>query len=101
MWIVAELAEVDPHGGLVEVPPEGVHFVDQELQTLDLHLGAREAVQDDTVAELGIKEMVKKKVDHLPVADHTPRILDSLGLGRVEQRADDYGAAGEAPSPSR
>ena len=35
-----------------EFTPQRVHLVDQEFQTLDLHVGAREAVDDDAVVIL-------------------------------------------------
>ena len=79
-----------------ELAPERVHLIDQQLQALDLHGRAREAVDDHAVVILRAQQLAQQQADHLAVADHVARVLQRSRLRRVEQRAHDDRRAREA-----
>ena len=89
------VAEMDAQGRVVKLAAQGVHAIHEELETLDLHLGAGEAIEDDAVAVNGIDEAAEEQAHDLAVADHVAGVFDGAGLGRIEQSADDDGLAGE------
>ena len=90
------LAKMDAERSAEEFPPQGLHLVHEQLQTLDLHMGPGEAVENDAIAIRGLHQFAKEQSDHLAVAHHAPGVLQPLGVGRVQQRADDNGRAGQA-----
>jgi len=89
------LPEVDGQGCIREVPTKRNHLVIEQLETLDLNLGAREAVEDGAVLLLGLKELAEEDADHVPVKDHAAARLDLAGLGRIKKGADDDGCSGD------
>ena len=90
------LPEMDAERRVEELAPQRVHLVDEQLQALDLHVGAREAVDDHAVVILRAQQLAQQQPDDFAVADHVAGVLERSRLGRVEQRADDDRAAREA-----
>jgi len=86
---------MDAERCIVKFTTQGLDVLDEELEAFDLHLGAREAVEDDAVAELRFEQAAEQESDDLAIADHAAGVLDAFGLGRVEQGADDDRLAGE------
>ena len=70
--------------------------IDQQLQALDLDGGAGKAVDNHAVVICGAQQLAQQQADGLAVADHVARVLERSRLGRVEQRAHDDRAAGQA-----
>ncbi len=89
------VTKMDAQRRVVKLAAQRVQAVDQQLEALDLHLRAGEAVEDDAVAVGGLDELEEEQAHDLAVAHHVARVLDALGLGRVEQGADHDGFAGE------
>jgi hypothetical protein len=89
------LAEMDAEGRAVEFAAQLLHVRDEHLETLDLDLGARKAVEDHPVAVFGPQQLAEQQADHLAVAHHVAGILEAFGLGRVEQRTHHDRLAGE------
>ena len=90
------MPEMDAERRVEELAPQRVHLIDQQLQALDLHGGAREAVDDHAVVIFRAQQLAQQQADHFAVADHVAGVLERPRLGRVEQRADDDRAAGQA-----
>ena len=63
--------------------------IDEQLQALDLHGGAREAVDDHAVVIFRAQQLAQQQADGLAVADHVAGVLQRSRLRRVEQRAHD------------
>ena len=79
------LLEVDHLRGAGELPPQRDHLVEEQLEALDLHLGAREAVEQRAVLLLGLKQLAQEDADHLPVPDHAAARLDGARLRGVKE----------------
>jgi hypothetical protein len=82
------LPEMDAERGAVEIPAQRVHLVDEKLEALDLHLGARKAVEDDAIAVFRLEEFAQQQSDNLAIADHVAGVLQGPRLRGVEQGAD-------------
>ena len=89
------LAEIHAERRMIEIAPQRLDAVHEELEALDLDLGAGEPVKDDAIPELGFQQAAQEEANDLAVAHHAAGVLDALGFGRVQQRADDDGFAGE------
>ena len=53
-----------------ELAAQRVHFLVQHLEALDLHLRAREAIEDRPVLQLGLEQLAQQDGHHLAVAHH-------------------------------
>ena len=90
------MPEMDAERRVVELAPQRVHLIDEQLQALDLNVGAREAVEDHAVVILRAQQLAQQQADDFAIADHVAGVLQRLRFRRIEQRADDDGRAGEA-----
>lgn len=90
------LAEMHAQGRVIKLATQLLHPVDQQLQAFDLHVGAREAVEDRSIAVFRAQEASEQQADHFAVADHVASILQRLGFGRIQKRADHDRRTGEA-----
>ena len=73
------------------------HLVVEQLEALDLHLGAREAIDDHAALVDWVEQLVQEQVGDLFVANQAAGVLDLLGAGTVEQVADHDGRCCNAP----
>ena len=90
------MPEMDAERRVHELAPQGVHLIDEQLQALDLHGGAREAVDDHAVVVFRLQQLPEQQPDGLTVTDQMPRVFQRSRLGRVEQRAHHDRGAREA-----
>ena len=88
---------MNTQGSVVKFPAQGVHFVHQQLQTFDLHMGTWETIQNDSVMIFCAEQLMQHQPDNVPVTDHVAGGFQSAGRGRIEQRTDHDRLAGQTP----
>ncbi len=90
------LPEIYTQRGLIKLAPQRMHFIDQQLQALDLYLRAWETVKDRAVAIFAAEQLAQEQAHDLAVTHHIAMILEPPRLGRVEQGTDHDRLTGEA-----
>ena len=78
------LAEIHAERRMIEIAPQRLDAVHEELEALDLDLGAGESVKDDAIPELGFQQAVQEKADDLAVANHAAGVFDAFRFRRVQ-----------------
>ena len=62
-------------------------------------MGARESVENGAIVIIVTEQATQQQTDHLSVPHHVTAILERLGLGRIEERADDDRWARQTAGP--
>src|ERR1700674_296607 len=85
------LLEVDHLRGAGELPPQPDHLVEEQLEALDLYLGAREAIEQRAVLLLRLRQLAQQDSDYLPIPDHAASCLDGARLRCVKELGNHNG----------
>jgi hypothetical protein len=79
------LLEMDHLWSSGKLPPQSDHLVEEQLKALDLHLCAREAVEQRPVLLLRSKQLAQQNAHHFPVSDHPATGLDGPRLRCIKE----------------
>ena len=87
------LLEMDGLGRVGEFSPQGDHLVIEQLQTLDLDLGARKSIQDRAALVLGLQQLSEDDPDTSRSPTMPPCALISFASGELSNSLTTIGGS--------